>query len=52
MRNRKSNVYVSAEFQTKHTLLVSAGRTTYTYENMNFRMFPGIQQDSDEWVSL
>lgn len=28
------------------------GRTTYTYENMDFRMFPGIQRDSDEWVSL
>lgn len=25
------------------------GRTTYTYENMNLRMFPGIQRDSDEW---
>ena len=23
------------------------GRTTYTYENMEFRMFPGIQRDSD-----
>lgn len=28
------------------------GRTTYTYENMNFRMFPGIQRDSDEWNML
>jgi len=28
------------------------GRTTYTYENMDFRMFPGIQRDSDEWVEL
>ena len=28
------------------------GRTTYTYENMDFRMFPGIQRDSDEWASL
>lgn len=28
------------------------GRTTYTYENMDFRMFPGIQRDSDEWNSL
>lgn len=28
------------------------GRTTYTYENMDFRMFPGIQRDSDEWGSL
>lgn len=27
------------------------GRTTYTYENMDFRMFPGIQRDSEEWVS-
>lgn len=26
------------------------GRTTYTYENMSFRMFPGIQRDSKEWV--
>ena len=28
------------------------GRTTYTYDNMDFRMFPGIQRDSDEWSSL
>lgn len=28
------------------------GRTTYTYENLGFRMFPGIQRDSDEWNSL
>lgn len=28
------------------------GRTTYTYENMDFRMFPGIQRDSEEWNSL
>lgn len=28
------------------------GRTTYTYENLDFRMFPGIQRDSDEWNSL
>lgn len=28
------------------------GRTTYTYDNMDFRMFPGIQRDSDEWRSL
>lgn len=28
------------------------GRTTYTYKNMDFRMFPGIQRDSDEWVKL
>ena len=28
------------------------GRTTYTYENMDFRMFPGIQRDSPEWNSL
>lgn len=27
-------------------------RTTYTYENMDFRMFLGIQRDSDEWNSL
>ncbi len=27
------------------------GRTTYTYENMDFRMFPGIQRDSEEWIS-
>ncbi len=25
------------------------GRTTYTYENMDLRMFPGIQRDSNEW---
>lgn len=28
------------------------GRTTYTYENMDFRMFPGIQHDSIEWIKL
>lgn len=28
------------------------GRTTYTYENMYFRMFPGIQRDTEEWNSL
>jgi len=28
------------------------GRTTYTYENMDFRMFPGIQRDCEEWISL
>ena len=28
------------------------GRSTYTYDNLDFRMFPGIQRDSDEWVSL
>lgn len=28
------------------------GRTTYTYENMDFRMFPGIQRDSEEWITL
>lgn len=28
------------------------GRTTYTYENLELRMFPGIQRDSEEWNSL
>jgi hypothetical protein len=28
------------------------GRTTYTYDNLDFRMFPGLQRDSDEWRSL
>lgn len=28
------------------------GRTTYSYENMEFRMFPGIQRDSPEWIDL
>lgn len=28
------------------------GRTTYTYENMDFRMFPGIQRDTYEWNTL
>lgn len=28
------------------------GDTTYTYENMDFRIIPSIQRDSDEWVSL
>lgn len=27
----------------------SRGRTTYTYENMALRMFPGIQRDTKEW---
>lgn len=27
----------------------SHGRTTYTYENMDLRMFPGIQRDTEEW---
>jgi hypothetical protein len=30
----------------------SHGRTTYTYENMDLRMFPGIQRDTDEWDRL
>ncbi len=28
------------------------GRTTYTYENMDLRMFPGIQRDSEGWNSI
>lgn len=28
------------------------GRTTYTYDNMEFRMFPGLQRDTPEWDSL
>ena len=28
------------------------GRTSYTAKNMELRMFPGIQRDSDEWNSL
>ena len=28
------------------------GRTTYTADNMELRMFPGIQRDSEEWISL
>lgn len=28
------------------------GRTTYTYENMELRMFPGIQRDTPEWDCL
>ena len=28
------------------------GRTTYTYENLDFRAFPGLQRDSEEWISL
>jgi hypothetical protein len=28
------------------------GRTYYTYDNMDFRMFPGIQRDSDLWYLL
>lgn len=30
----------------------SCGRTTYTYENMDLRMFSGIQRDTDEWDRL
>jgi len=26
------------------------GRTTYTYDNLDFRMFPGVQRDSIEWL--
>jgi hypothetical protein len=26
------------------------GRTTYTYDNMDFRKFPGVQRDSPEWI--
>lgn len=26
------------------------GKTTYTYENMDLRMFPGIQRDAKEWA--
>ena len=25
------------------------GRTTYTYDNLDFRIYPGIQRDSDQW---
>ena len=28
------------------------GRTSYTYENMELRMFLGIQRDTEEWNSL
>ena len=28
------------------------GRTAYTYENMDFRRFPGVQRDSEEWDAL
>jgi hypothetical protein len=28
------------------------GRTTYTYDNMDFRLFPGIQRDSQQWNDL
>lgn len=31
---------------------VTKERTTYTYENLDFRMFPGIQRESAEWDSL
>ena len=27
-------------------------RTTYTYENMDFRKFPEIQRGSEAWISL
>lgn len=37
----------------KHPCSTAArGRTTYTYENMDLRMFPGIQRDSEEWNSI
>jgi len=28
------------------------GRTTYTYDHQDFRLFPGIQRDSDQWKEL
>lgn len=28
------------------------GRTAYTYDYMDFRMFPGVQRDSAEWTDL
>lgn len=28
------------------------GRTTYTYQNLDLYIFPGIQRDSEEWDSL
>lgn len=28
------------------------GRTTYTYDSLEFRMFPGLQRDSEEWSGL
>lgn len=28
------------------------GRTTYTYDSLEFRMFPGIQRDSKDWTEL
>ena len=31
---------------------VAKGRTIYTYESLDFRMFPGIQRDSEKWDSL
>ena len=30
----------------------SRGRTTYTSDNQDFRMLPGIMRDSDEWNAL
>jgi hypothetical protein len=32
--------------------IAAIGRTTYTYDNMDFRMFRGIQRDSEKWVEL
>ena len=28
------------------------GNTTYTYKNMDFHKFPGIQRNSDQWIVL
>jgi hypothetical protein len=28
------------------------GRTTYTYDNIDFRLLPGVVRDSEEWISL
>jgi len=28
------------------------GRTAYTSDHMEFRMFPGIQRDSEDWIAL
>lgn len=35
----------------KPCISAKRGRTAYTYDSMDFRMFPSIQRNSDEWVS-
>lgn len=48
MRYQKGHWFCECEHPCSTT---TRGRTTFTYENMDLRMFPGIQRDSKEWNS-